>query len=153
MMCKHPTDRWLSPYEPEDTRSKRVGGISSFSSFTEAVSSQPISRHLQPLSWRAAYRRIIPRHLRVRTFDGYLFLIKRQALDRYQRVVLTGVAQRKRAGLITPRTSDRNGPPVYTSFSSFTEAATHKSYFFVYIFGRVIRNEGCRNQHREGLVR
>ena len=29
MMCKHPTDRWLSPYEPEDTRSKRVGGISS----------------------------------------------------------------------------------------------------------------------------
>ena len=81
---------------------------------------------LKPLSWRAAYRQIIPRHSRVRTFDGYLFLIKRQALDRYQRVVLTGVAQRKRAGLITPRTSDRNGPPVFLSFSSFTEAATHR---------------------------
>jgi len=27
MMRKHPTDRWLSPYEPEVTRSKRVGGI------------------------------------------------------------------------------------------------------------------------------
>jgi len=27
-LLKHPTDRWLSPYEPEVTRSKRVGGIS-----------------------------------------------------------------------------------------------------------------------------
>ena len=27
MMRKHPIDRWLSPYEPEVTRSKRVGGI------------------------------------------------------------------------------------------------------------------------------
>jgi hypothetical protein len=30
MMCKHPMDRWLSHYEPEDTRSKRVGGILHF---------------------------------------------------------------------------------------------------------------------------
>ena len=27
-ILKNPTDRWLSPYEPEDTRSKRVRGIS-----------------------------------------------------------------------------------------------------------------------------
>ena len=53
---------------------------------------------LKPLSWRAAYRQIIPRHSHVRTFDGYLFLIKRQALDRYQRVVLTGMAQRHARG-------------------------------------------------------
>ena len=26
-ICKNPKDRWLSPYEPEVTRSKRVGGI------------------------------------------------------------------------------------------------------------------------------
>ena len=37
MMRKHPTGRWLSPYKPEVTRSKRVGGISSFDSFTEAA--------------------------------------------------------------------------------------------------------------------
>ena len=83
----------------------------SFSSFTEAIRCNIVTP--KQLSWRAAYRRIIPRQSNVRKFDGYLFLIKRQALDRYRRVVLTGVAQRKRAGLITPRSSDRNGPPVF----------------------------------------
>ena len=78
---------------------------------------------LKPLSWRAAYRQIIPRHSRVRTFDGYLFLIKRLSLDRYQRVVLTGMAQRQRAGLITLRSLDRNGLPVILHFGRFTEAA------------------------------
>ena len=34
----------------------------------------------------------------------------------------TGVAQRKRAGLITLRTPDRNGSPVLLQFTSFTEA-------------------------------
>ena len=36
-MCKHPKDKWLSHNKPEVTRSKRVGGISSFGSFTEAA--------------------------------------------------------------------------------------------------------------------
>jgi len=36
---------------------------------------------------------------------------------------LTGVAQRKRAGLITPRSYDRNVSPVSFHFGSFTEAA------------------------------
>jgi hypothetical protein len=35
----------------------------------------------------------------------------------------TGMAQRQRAGLITPRSLDRNGLPVFLHFSSFTEAA------------------------------
>ncbi len=56
-------------------------------------------------------------------FDGYLFLIKRQAQDRYLWVVLTGMAQRQRAGLITPRSLDRNGLPVSFYFGSFTESA------------------------------
>lgn len=111
MMCKHPTDRWLSPYEPEDTRSKRVRGILQFSSFTEAIHRTIAT--FKPLSWRAAYRRINPRQSRVRTFDGYLFIFKRQALDRDRRVVQTGMAQRERAGLITPRTYDRNILPVF----------------------------------------
>ncbi len=40
----------------------------------------------------------------VRIADGYLFLIKRQAQDRYLWVVLTDMAQGQRAGLITQRT-------------------------------------------------
>ena len=95
----------------EVTRSKRVVGILQFSSFTEAIRRNTAT--FKPLSWRAAYRRIIPRQSHVRTFDGYLFLIKRQALDRDRRVVPTGMAQRKRAGLITPRTYDRNILPVF----------------------------------------
>ena len=95
----------------EVTRSKRVVGILQFSSFTEAIRRNTVT--FKPLSWRAAYRRITPRQSRVRTFDGYLFLIKRQALDRDRRVVPTGMAQRKRAGLITPRTYDRNILPVF----------------------------------------
>ena len=38
---------------------------------------------------------------------------------------LTGMAQGQRAGLITPRSLDRNGLPVSNSFSSFTEATRH----------------------------
>ena len=45
-------------------------------------------------------------------------------------VCFTGMAQRKRAGLITPRSLDRNELPVFTpswvgSFSHFTEMARH----------------------------
>ena len=36
--------------------------------------------------------------------------------------ILTGMAQRQRAGLITPRSLDRNGLPVFIHFASFTEA-------------------------------
>jgi hypothetical protein len=56
-------------------------------------------------------------------FDGYLFLIKRQAQDRYLWVVLTGMAQGQRAGLITPRSLDRNELPVSFQFGSFKETA------------------------------
>ena len=35
---------------------------------------------------------------------------------------LTGMAQRQRAGLITPRSLDRNGLPVFLHFASFAEA-------------------------------
>ena len=101
----------LWAHNSEVTRSKRVAGISSFSSFTETTRCNNAT--LKPLSWRAAYRRTTQRQSHVRIFDGYLFLIKRQALDRYRRVVLTGMAQRKRAGLITPRTYDRNILPVF----------------------------------------
>ena len=34
------------------------------------------------------------------------------------------MAQRKRAGLITPRTPDRNGSPVLLHFGGFAEAAS-----------------------------
>jgi hypothetical protein len=46
----------------------------------------------------------------------------RQTLNTVNHV--TGVAQRKRAGLITPRTPDRNGSPVLLHFGSFTEATS-----------------------------
>ena len=74
----------------------------------------------KPLPWRAVYR-LQTYDSNVRIADGYLFLIKRQAQDRYLWVVLTGMAQRKRAGLITLRTYDRNVLPVYFQFGSFKE--------------------------------
>ena len=37
----------------------------------------------------------------------------------------TGMAQRQRAGLITPRSLDRNQLPVFLQFASFTEAGRH----------------------------
>jgi hypothetical protein len=77
------TERWLSPYEPEDTRSKLVGGIHFNSQFTELA--------LKPS----------PRKGGVRGTLGS--------------PVLTGMAQRQRAGLITPRSLDRNELPVYIS--------------------------------------
>ena len=40
----------------------------------------------------------------------------------------TGMAQRQRAGLITPRSLDRNGLPVLFHFSRFTEATQHNPY-------------------------
>ena len=40
-------------------------------------------------------------------------------------LILTGVAQRKRAGLITPRSLDRNGSPVSFQFDSFKETVCH----------------------------
>ena len=42
-------------------------------------------------------------------------------------VLLTGMAQRQRAGLITPRTLDRNGLPVFFQFASFRETGRHNS--------------------------
>jgi hypothetical protein len=116
-------------HNSEVTRSKRVAGILQFSSFTEAIHRTIAT--FKPLSWRAAYRRINPRQSHVRTFDGYLFLIKRQASDRHRRVVQTGMAQRERAvslcGLITPRTYDRNILPVFfiRTFILFIDYTLH----------------------------
>ena len=114
---RHGAEEARGAHNSEVTRSKRVVGILQFSSFTETTRRNTAA--FKPPSRRAAYRRIIPRHSHVRKFDGYLFLIKRQALDRYQRVVLTGMAQRKRAGLITPRSLDRNGLPVFLYENTF----------------------------------
>jgi hypothetical protein len=50
-------------------------------------------------------------------FDGYLLFITRQAWDRHLRVVLTGMAQGQRAGLITLRTLDRNELPVFSNLA------------------------------------
>ena len=108
---RHGAEVARGAHNSEVTRSKRVAGILQFSSFTETTRCNTVT--LKPLSWRAAYRRKPQRQSHVRNFDGYLFLIKRQALDRYQRVVLTGMAQRQRAGLITLRSLDRNGLPVF----------------------------------------
>jgi hypothetical protein len=40
-----------------------------------------------------------------------------------QQTYFTGMAQRKRAGLITPRSLDRNGLPVFFHFASFKETS------------------------------
>jgi len=60
----------------------------------------------------------------------------------------TGVAQRKRAGLITPRTPDRNRSPVLLQFASFTEAGRHSS--------RDVKHEhpftGMAQGQRAGLI-
>ena len=60
----------------------------------------------------------------------------------------TGVAQRKRARLITLRTPDRNGSPVLLQFTSFTEAGRHSS--------RDVKHEhpftGMAQRQRAGLI-
>ena len=40
---------------------------------------------------------------------------------------LTGVAQRQRAGLITPRSLDRDESPVFFHFGRFIEATKHNT--------------------------
>ena len=113
---KSPNWRWLSAHNGEDVRSKLTAGIHSNSIALQKLLVATLHCNTKPLSWRAAYRRISPRQSRVRTFDGYLFLIKRRASDRYRWVVQTGMAQGKRAGLITPRSLDRNGLSVFYYF-------------------------------------
>ena len=51
---------------------------------------------------------------------------------------VTGVAQRKRAGLITPRSQDQSLSPVLLHFGSFTEAVTHST--------------GVAHRQRAGLI-
>jgi hypothetical protein len=66
----------------------------------------------KPLPWRAVLSFDVVWPEMVWLLNGYLFLIKRQAQDRHLWVVSTGVAQRERAGLITPRSGVRITSPV-----------------------------------------
>ena len=58
----------------------------------------------KPLPWRAVYR-LQTYDSNVRIADGYLFLIKRQAQDRYLWVVLASMAEWSKAVDLSPTIS------------------------------------------------
>jgi len=70
-------------------------------------------------------RRIPPLTIQVRTFDGYLFLIKRQALDRYQRVADTPLRPLYRSGSLQV-SDDNHSNTTTTQQQKFTGVAQRK---------------------------
>ena len=124
---RHGAEAARGAHNSEVTRSKRVAGIVKLDAINAAL--------FKPLPRRTFYRLTStlltsqPRWSESRMV--IFFIIKRTMWDRYLQVAIvkldainaasqtrlrsynfTGMAQRQRAGLITPRTLDRNGLPV-----------------------------------------
>ena len=105
-------------HNPEVTGSKPVVGIQPITSHRciKALE-QPLNRHGAEEA-RGAHNSEVTRSKRVAGIITIQLLCR--SSTRLHMDTLTGMAQRKREGLITPRSLDRNGLPVFLYVSPFS---------------------------------